>query len=168
MNMTADNPVLTSPRAARKGNDQPTRVRAFKAVALPSIRNLAEQGSFASVGRRKPIFASDRSVVKLASLATSPTSAQSLLDQSSKALLSTALGQSASKAQTSQNSLPKLPFAQKRRVTLGAMGYADELFEMRLKQHEIKQYRRNMVDPHKFTFQRHPVPRQPDDFSLAS
>jgi hypothetical protein len=37
-------------------------------------------------------------------------------------------------------------------VTLGAMGYAEELFEMRLKQHEIKQYRRNMVDPHKFTF----------------
>jgi hypothetical protein len=32
------------------------------------------------------------------------------------------------------------------------MGYADELFEMRLKQQEIKAYRRNMVDSNKFTF----------------
>jgi hypothetical protein len=32
------------------------------------------------------------------------------------------------------------------------MGYADELFEMRVRQHEIKQIKRNMVDPHKFQF----------------
>jgi hypothetical protein len=37
------------------------------------------------------------------------------------------------------------------------MGYADELFEMRVNQHEIKQYKRNMVDSNKFTFQKQQV-----------
>jgi hypothetical protein len=39
---------------------------------------------------------------------------------------------------------------------------------MRLKQPEIKQYRRNMIDPQKFTFQRQQMlaPRQPDDYTI--
>jgi hypothetical protein len=45
MNMTKENPVLTSPRSSNKGNDHPTKVRAFKAVqlatTLPSIHNLS-------------------------------------------------------------------------------------------------------------------------------
>ena len=35
----------------------------------------------------------------------------------------------------------------------GVMSYADELFDMRMRQHEIKQLKRNMVDPQKFEFQ---------------
>ncbi len=34
------------------------------------------------------------------------------------------------------------------------MSYADELFDRRVRQHEIKQIKRNLVDPHKFEFQR--------------
>lgn len=48
------------------------------------------------------------------------------------------------------------------------MGYADELFEMRRNQDELKQIRRNLVDTQKFTFQKQHVtiPRQPDDYSV--
>ena len=129
MNMTADNPVLSSPRGGGQGNDQPTRVRAFKAVhlpMLPSAHSLAAQKSLPSVGRRslkrrQATYESDKSTLKLVKIErppfvshpTSPTyrvnenSLQTLkFDHSSAALLSTALGKSASKAQTSLSSLP--------------------------------------------------------------
>jgi len=178
MNMTADNPVLTSPRGGGQGNDQPTRVRAFKAVhlpMLPSAHTLAAQKSLASVGggrslkkRTQATYESDKSTLKLVKIErppfvshqTSPmrrineNSVQTLrFDPSSAALLSTAMGKSASKAQTSLSSLP-FPAFKQCKAAHGARGYADELFEMRLKQPEIKQYRRNMIDPQKFTFQR--------------
>ena len=83
------------------------------------------------------------------------------------AAVSTVLGHSASKA-ASQATLLKLPSTHQRRVTQGVMGYAEELFEMRRNQQEIKKYRRNMVDSHKFTFQKDHVtiPRQSDDYSV--
>lgn len=48
------------------------------------------------------------------------------------------------------------------------MGYADELFEMRVNTKEMKQYKRNMVSSQKFTFQKQHVtcPREPDDCDI--
>lgn len=46
-------------------------------------------------------------------------------------------------AVSSQVTLMRPPPTQKR--GLGVMGYADELFEMRVNQNEMKQYKRNMV-----------------------
>ena len=63
---------------------------------------------------------------------------------------------------------PSLPLKQKRRVTLGVRGYADELFQMRINQNEIKSYKRNMVDTGKFEFQKQHVtaPRVEGDYSV--
>jgi hypothetical protein len=164
MNMTESNPVLTSPRAGLKGNDDPNRVRAFKAAqvstTLPSIHNpySSQHNNHHSHRQSKPKPKLQSSPTgpgvldKPAGLSRRSSALSPLAFEGGKRPLRQNMSQAPAQEQPSTTTLLKLPSAQKRKVTKGVMGYAEELFEMRRKQQEIKQYRRNMVETTKFTF----------------
>lgn len=143
MNMNSINPVLISPKTDIPGNDHPTKVRAFKAVqisTLPSIPGAAlastgslsparhEQSTSKGLISKKPFH---RKLAKEAGTSKTSRAAGLLLnEQSAFSLPPSKLSKDLNTANSNQEM--KLPSPSKRGCTKGVMGYADELFEMRL------------------------------------
>jgi hypothetical protein len=167
--MTRENPVLKSARVNLYGNDDPRRVRIFKAAqisTLPCIEksrhsvgdddfNLREEYSVEDTPKGKKASKTQRvavSVVSPSSVVLPKQSKLSLAQVSTKeaTLTLNSLPQIPSH-KGGQNTSPKGTHSSKRK---GVLGYADELFDMRMNAMDLKQKHRKEVETAKFEFQK--------------
>jgi len=162
--MTQDNPLTTERhRQLREPVNDPRRVRVFKAAQISTMPCIEKSRGF--IGDEEFNLREEYSVIK-----DTPGKKRYQID--SKLTLAQ---NSTREASLAESSLPAIQSISGGTLTTrhsrkGVLGYADELFEMRMNAKELKEKHRKEVETAKFEFQKGRVTagRAQNDFTVST